>query len=161
MGPTNWAAMDNRPGEGPHDDSWDDVDQYVESYTPPSYWSFSDKLSHIAREEGYSKRLLWVYDIKSGQGARFAELMGKVKKVYQEKRPDESYWVVWNEFANTKQGWDVAVIFGMDKWAEMDENSAFAPLFEEVHGAGTWHNFLNDFMSTVDGRVDWIRAVVD
>lgn len=49
----------------------------------------------------------------------------------------------------------------MDKWAEMDENSAFAPLFEEVHGAGTWHNFLNDFMSTVDGRVDWIRAVVD
>ncbi|HKK89262.1 MAG TPA: hypothetical protein VJ917_10450 [Saprospiraceae bacterium] len=161
MGPTNWAAMDNRPGEGAHDDDWENVDQHVASYSSPGYWNMSDKLSHIARDEGYSKRLIWMYDIRPGKYARFSELIGKVKEVYKEKRPEESYWVVWNQFANSDKGWDVALIFGMDKWAEMDENSAFGPMFEEIHGPGTWHTFLNEFNDTVDGRIDWIRHVVD
>ncbi|MCB0663114.1 MAG: hypothetical protein KDC24_10265, partial [Saprospiraceae bacterium] len=39
MGPTNWGAMDDRPGKGAHDEDWKNVDQYVESYSSPSYWS--------------------------------------------------------------------------------------------------------------------------
>lgn len=161
MGPTNWTAMDNRPGEGTHDDDWKNVDQHVASYSSPSFWNLSDKLSHITREERYPKRLIWMYDIKRGEYARFSELMGKIKEVYMEKRPDESFWVVWNEFADGPKGWDAAIIFGMDNWGEMDENSAFGPLYEEIHGPGTWHTFLNAFNDTVDSRVDWIRSVVD
>ena len=161
MGPTSWTAMDTRPGEGAHDEDWKKVDQYVESYNPPSYWRLDDKISHIARDERYPKRVMWAYDIKKGEWDRFAELLGKVKEVYEEKRPDDSYWVVWNEFANGNDGWDAIVIFGMDKWAEMDENNPFAPDFEAVHGVGSWHHFLNDFSDVTESRQDWIREVVD
>jgi hypothetical protein len=161
MGPTNWTALDTRPGEGAHDTDWDKVTAFVESFESPTYWTYSDKLSQSIEGVSPQKRLIWMYDLKQGQGARWSELVGKVKEVYAAKRPTESFWVVWNEFADTKAGMDVAIIFAFDNWGWMDRNSNFGKDFEEVHGAGSWHNFLNEFSDTVDGRVDWLRSRVD
>jgi hypothetical protein len=160
MGPTSYTAMDTRPGEGAHDEDWKKVDKHVESYGTPGYWSLSTKLSHMA-EAKTPKRLIWMYDIKRGQGARWAELVGKVKQVYAEKRPTENFWVVWNDFANTKAGMDAVIIFPFEKWAWMDRQSKFYMDYEAVHGEGTWHHFLNQFNETINGRVDWMREIVD
>ncbi len=161
MGPTSWTAMDTRPGKGAHDDDWKNVDQYVESYDGPGYWSMSSSLSHIAEGPNPSKRLIWVYDIKSGEGTRWTELVGQVKEVYAEKFSDEHFWVVWNEFSDTAKGWDVAVIFPFEKWAWMDEDNNFRDKFEEVHGKNTWDHFLDEFRTTINGRVDWLRETVE
>jgi len=162
MGPTSWTALDNRPGKGAHDDDWDsNVTTHVEKYESPTFWTYSEKLSHDVENVSPQKRLIWMYDIKRGQGARWSELVGKVKEVYEAKRPTELFWVVWNEFADSKAGMDAALIFAFDDWAWMDRNSNFGKEYEEVHGDGSWHNFLNEFTDTVDGRVDWLRRRVD
>jgi hypothetical protein len=64
MGPTNWGAMDTRPDEGAHNDDWKNVDQYVESYSSPSYWSYSEKLSHWVEGSNNDKRLIWAYNLE-------------------------------------------------------------------------------------------------
>lgn len=159
MGPTNWSAMDGRPGKGAHDEDWKNVDQYVESYTAPSYWSWSNKLSHMGTAKT-EKRLLWAYNIKSGHGARWAELVGKVKQVYEEKLSDEHFWVVWNDMASGKDGTDAIIIFAFENWATLDRQRDFGDLFEEVHGNGSWHTFLNSFSDCVEERVDWTRVMI-
>ena len=42
----------------------------------------------------------------------------------------------------------------------MDQRGNFGKLYEEVHGEGTWDNFLDEYMETVVERVDWTREVV-
>jgi hypothetical protein len=160
MGPMKYADMENRPGEGNHDDDWDAAMEHAKAHGP-SYWSFDDDLSTTAEGNDNSKRLLWVYDLKSGKGKRWAELVEQVKEVYEKKRPNESFWVVWNEFADTDAGMDAVVLFPFDEWAWMDKQSTFPKEFEEVFGPGSWHHFLNEFSDAVNGRVDWMRVRVD
>lgn len=160
MGPMNYAAMENRPGEGEHDDDWDSVMTHAKGAQSPTYWSLDRELSHMAEGDN-SKRVIWMYDIKQGQSKRWGELIGQVKEVYEKKRPTEPLYVVWNEFANTKAGMDAAVIFPFEEWSWMDRKSTFPKLYEELNGAGSWHHFLNEFSKTVDGRVDWMRYQVN
>lgn len=99
------------------------------------------------------------YNLRAG--SRFSELVGKVKEVYDKKRPDEAFGVAWNEFANTQAGMDAVILFNFDKWAFMDRQNSFGKDFEEVHGEGSWHNFLNQFSEVTDGRIDWMRTRID
>lgn len=161
MGPSNWSAMDTRPGKGAHDEDWKNVDQYVESYNPPSYWSYSEKLSHVVSGKNTDKRLIWAYNLKKGKGARWSELVQNIKEVYEKKLPEESFWVVWNKMAAGKDGVDVCLIFGSENWGALDRDRDFGDLYEEVHGNGTWHTFLNEFNETVEERTDWLREMVN
>ena len=161
MGPTNWAGMDNRPANDGHDDDWaNNVGQYVESISTPQYWNGSQELSHINPDNIGDKSVVWVYDIRQGKGAQFAELLGKVKKVYMEKLPEDSYFFGWNAFANA-DGQDAVLVFPMNNWAELDEDNNFGALFVDVHGAGSWHSFLSHVEECVNQRVDWIRERID
>lgn len=161
MGPTSWTAMDSRPAKGDHDADWKKVTALVENFESPHYWSYSSELSNEVENVSPSKRLIWVYDIKWGQAKRWSELIGKVKQVYAEKRPAEPFWVLWNEFADAKAGMDAVIIFAFDKWSWMDRESTFSKQYEDVHGEGSWHHFMNEFGETVDGRVDFIRERID
>lgn len=161
LGPTSWTAMDNRPAKGEHDADWAKVVAMVEKFEGSSYWRFSNELSQDIENLSPSKRLIWMYDIKRGQSARWSDLVAKVKEVYEAKRPSEPFWVVWNEFADTRSGMDAVIIFPFEKWSWMDRESNFSKEFEEVHGEGSWYTFMNQFRETVDGRVDWLRERID
>ncbi len=161
MGPTSWTAMDSRPAEGSHDADWAKVQALVDKFESPTYWSFSNELSQVNENISPSKRLIWMYDIKRGQSARWSELVGKVKKVYEAKRPTEPFWVLWNEFSDTGAGMDAAIIFAFDNWSWMDRKNNFGKEYEEVFGEGTWRHFLNEFNETIEGRVDWMRSRID
>jgi hypothetical protein len=161
MGPTSWTAMDSRPTGSDHDNDWAKVVAMTEKIESPVYWSFSEVLSNEVENISPSKRMIWMYDLKNGQEARWAELVGKVKEVYKAKRPTEPFWVLWNEFANTEAGMDAVIIFAFDKWSWLDRKNNFAKEYEEVHGEGSWHTFLNAFSETVNGRVDWLRERVN
>ena len=161
MGPTNYAGLDNRPAEGAHDADWSKVNEFVETFDSPTYWSVDTKLTKSIDESNNPKRLIWMYDIKKGQSSRWAELVGKVKEVYEKTRPDESFTVVWNEFSDTEKGYDAVILFSMDKWGKLDRQRDFSKEYEQVHGPNTWHNFLNDINDTVKGRIDWMRDRID
>jgi len=161
MGPTNWAALDNRPAAGGHDDDWaNNVGQYIETGSSPQYWNGNPNLSHIAGDNFGSKAMLWLFDIKEGKAPQFAELIGKVKKVYEANRPTETFLFAWNAFANA-DGQDAVMVWPMNKWAELDDQRDFGKEYEVVHGPGSWHNFLNQIDECVKGRVDWLRENVD
>lgn len=160
MGPTNYAAMDSRPSGDSHDEDWSAVSEFIEEFQPPTYWSLDPKLSHSVDNDSADKDLIWVYDIKNGEYDRWAELVERVKEVYVKKLPTESFRVCWNEFSDTNKGHDVAVLFGLQTWGELDLDRDFGKLYEEVHGPKTWNNFLNDFRATVNARVDWLRMDV-
>jgi hypothetical protein len=161
MGPTTYTAMDDRPKGDDHDDDWDKVMEMGEIVGSPGYWDFSSSLSHTVEGNSYSKRLIWMYDIKRGQWKRWSELVGKIKEVYEAKRPNEDFWVVWNDFADTRAGKDAVIIFPFDSWSWMDQKNDFPKLYEEVHGQGSWRHFMNEFSETINGRVDWLRKLVD
>ncbi len=160
MGPTNYAAMDTRPTEGAHDDDWKKVDAFIDEISAPTYWSLDRKHSSLVQNDASDKDLIWMFDIESGQTARWTELVGKVKEVYEKKRPNESFRVVWNEFSDTNKGHDAAILFGMTKWGFLDLERDFGKTYEEVHGPNTWSNFLTEFRATVKARVDWMRKDV-
>ncbi|MFH0756657.1 MAG: hypothetical protein V2B15_05150 [Bacteroidota bacterium] len=47
--------------------------------------------------------------------------------------------------ASTILNRDVALSSGFRTWASLDEKSTFMKDFEEVHGEGTWGNFLKEY----------------
>ena len=161
MGPTSWTAMDNRPMKGEHDKDWAKVTALSVRTGSPSYWTYNVKLSQNALTKTNSKRLVWIYDLKPGQYARWMELVAKVSEVYKEKRPTETFIVASNEFADTRAGEDVAVAFDFDKWSWLDRETQFNVDFEAVHGKGSWHTFLNAMNEITLGRVDFLRETVE
>lgn len=161
MGPTTWTDMDNRPIKGAHDEDWKKVLALTEHTESPTYWTVNRKLTQVSSSLTNSKQLIWLYDIKTGQYDRFFELLAKVKEVYEKKRANETFMVCTNEFANTKMGQDAAIIFSFDKWSWLDEESMFSKDYEEVHGEGSFHNFLNALTDSVEGRIDWLREYVE
>lgn len=161
MGPTSFTALDNRPGKGAHDEDWKKVTAMVENFHSPTYWSEDSKLSHIVPNDANVKSVVWIYDVKMGHTDKFKELMATVKEVYDKKRPTESMGVYWNEFSDTKAGLDVAIVFPFAKWAWMDREGTFKKQYEELNGEGSMEKFLADFRETINGRVDWMRELID
>ena len=160
MGPTNFTALDTRPAKGAHDDDWKNVLKYVESSSSPTYWNEDRKLSARGTSVSGGKSMVWIFDLKSGKTERWSELVAKINEVYVAKRPNESMFVYWNEFSDTKAGRDVAVLFPFEKWAWLDREATFHKDYESVHGPGTWSFFLSEFSDCIDGRVDFLRERV-
>lgn len=161
MGPTSWTAMDNRPVKGDHDASWAKIEEMTRWIQSPGYWEYSSELSHENGEAIGGKRLIWVYDIKQMHQRRWGELVAQVKMVYAEKRPTQPFLVYWNEFATGNEGRDAAVIFPFENWSWLDRDSKFSKDFEAVHGEETWDYFIDEFLKTVESRVDIIRERID
>lgn len=160
MGPMKWADQENRPSGDAHDADWAKVMSHIGNISNPDYWNGSVSLSHIASAETGDMQVGWIFDLKTGKEAQWAELVGKVKKVYAEKRPTESFMVGWNAFAN-KEGHDAIMIWPFKSWADMDDQRDFGKEFDEVHGSGSWHNFLNQIDECVKSRVDALRVAVN
>ena len=161
MGPTHFGAMDDRPADDAHDTDWAKVNAFVESATSASYWQEDEKLTAKGPDKRTAKSMLWIFDIKEGKGDRWEELVAKVKKVYDAKRPEESMYVYWNEFTDTKVGEDAAVVFTFDKWGWLDRESKFNEAYEEVHGKDTWDYFLKEFNACVAGTFEFLRERVE
>ena len=161
MGPTNFTAMDTRPRDEGHDDDWASLSQYVESTSSPTYWEEDKDLSVEGTQDNNGKSLLWIYDLKNGTSEQFVKLAGQVKEVYMKKRPTESIYFYWPSFSDSASGRDVGVIFPFRKWAWLDREATFRKEFEEVHGAGTFDKFLDEFDEITIGRTDFMRERIE
>ncbi len=151
MGPGTFANLDTRPAEGGHDDDWaDNVMPYVENISQNEYWVRDDEHFYDGPENYSGDKLrIRFHRTKSGTGEKFGELMGKIVKVYREKKYNRTFGVYWNTFP-TARGRNVATGTGFVNWAYYDEDNNFSADFESVHGENTWQAWLTELGEVIE-----------
>ncbi len=154
MGPFPWSSLDNRPAQKDgHDTDWD---SNVAAYSMPgsgqqSYWKFNSEVSNFPKDFTLKNLLVDYYDVTRGKMKDAMKLIEKIKKVYTEKLPNQTFGIYTNEFSNTKEGRDLAVISFFDKSAWLGIDNGLDKKFDEVYGAGSWSQFLKDWYAVTDG----------
>lgn len=151
MGPTQWGALDNRPGKGAHDDDWAKVMKTMAPGAHASYWTFDRKNSHFPADVDINHLYVMYVDVARGKWKDVNYLLGKVKEAYAEKMPDDPYGIYWNQTNSTSEGRDLAVIWFFESWSWMGEDSGFSDKYNEMNGEGAWERWLDDWMAATNG----------
>jgi hypothetical protein len=154
MGPLMYKDLDHQPdGNVKHDEDWDkNVDAHVEEYGESYLWKLNEELSYTPANYNPQRIDVWVLDIKPGMRYQFADLMKKMKAVWDAKKYSFSLRVFYNDLWNGK-GKDAAIVYSFDNYAEFDLDVKFKEDFEAIHGAGSYDNFWkswNDCVASVD-----------
>ncbi|GGK59748.1 MULTISPECIES: hypothetical protein [Flavobacteriaceae] len=151
MGPCTFSDLDKRPNDSAHGNDWDkNVSPNVLEYGRNEFWRYNSKLSYSGNSPDSPKlENIWFIDLKKGQGYKFREFIEKVKKAH-EKRGEGSLNVYNNQFRDD-EGRDVAIVWGYNNWAEMDDdNGGIKKYYEEIYGEGSWTNALKDWDNSID-----------
>lgn len=149
MGPSMFRDYDNRPEIAGHDGDWQtNIDKMVEKYGPSEYWKKDGKLSFTPENEGDNKYTqVWILDIAKGQWLKFNSLMEKILAV--NKKRGEGMNIYTNEFSSG-DGRDVALVWGIKSWSEMDIDDPLKNHYEAMYGKDSWAKFLEDWFASVD-----------
>ncbi len=162
MGPTTWTSLDARPGKGEHDDDWGKTVQPLLANTENvEYWKLNTDLSYFPNQTlNLSKMRARVYTIKYGELQHFKDLRKKTLAVAVAKKLPTPAGFYENQLVSTAAGRQVAIIHFFDNWAWFDVEIGFPKLFEEVHGEGSWMQWLREYEGVVDGLEEELRELV-
>lgn len=161
MGPTTFTDLDNRPAEDGHDKDWDEnITPYVEKVYGVKYWKLDEELSYIKEDSPFGKAIFSIYDIKPFEGYRFKEMVRKVIEVYEEMDYPYSMTYYSSQF-DSDDGEDVVLEWTFDKWSFFDRDPVFVKKYEEVHGMGSWHYFMEEFKDVVKGSFDEVAEYME
>ncbi|HKK25228.1 MAG TPA: hypothetical protein VJ941_06340 [Gracilimonas sp.] len=150
---SSWSAMDNRPSSAEHDDHWDTkVATHLMPNANASFWRWNTDLSTNASITEIDILMIWTVDLKMAKQSRAMELLEKVKKVYDEKMPDEPYGIYMNTMGSTNEGRDLAIVSYMNNLAELNEQDDFVAYFNEVHGSGSFTSFITEWWSLINAE---------
>ncbi|NND33914.1 MAG: hypothetical protein HKN76_15100 [Saprospiraceae bacterium] len=160
MGPTTWTDMDNRPAGDAHDDDWELVQDLIENEVNVEYFRLEPSLSNFSKD--FDIKNIWIRftDLKPWQGYRYRTLMQNLQKVYAEKMPDQQRGIFWNTMGNYKDGRDVMTALYHDGLDWMDEDANLVMKYEEVHGNGSWRNFMSEIEDIVHGSDIMMMSLV-
>ena len=152
MGPLPWSAMDGRPASKEHtDDNNKNINQYIESEVEVNYMKMHPDLSNFSKDFEINKISVFMIDIKRFKDMDFMEkVVNKVVKMYKEKMPYQIYGIYTNEMPNM-DGMDFAWVDFFDNSSWMAKDDTFMQDFEEVHGTGSFQQFIKDVEETTDG----------
>lgn len=153
MGPTTWSAMDNRPAQKDgHDADWNaNVLKYIMPEGSQTYWKGVPESSRFTKDFTIKNLLVDYYDIKRGKMKDAMKLVEKINKVYAQKLPDQTFGIYTNEFSGTKEGRDLAVVSFFDKMGWLGQDQGMNKKYDEVHGKGSWEQFLKDWYDVTEG----------
>lgn len=147
-----WSAFDNvKPIEG-HDEHWtSSVLPFSEPGYKNTFWRFRSGLSNFPKDFTIDKLKVDIYDVKRGHMHNAIKLMVKVKQVMVEKYPEEAFGCYTNEFSNTIEAKDLAIVsfFGNASW--LGEDSKFKEKYEEIFGENSFEEFWNDWKDITNG----------
>lgn len=152
LGPTSWAAMDeaNNPDEA-HASDWNaNVAPYALAEMESTYWKGDPVHSNFTKDFTLKNLAISMLDVKRFKRREFMEVLNKVYTVFKTKDPDQQWGVYFNELANM-DGQDVVWVDFFDKSAWMGRPNEFIKWYEEVHGEGTFMEFLKEFEATTNG----------
>ena len=152
MGPLPWSALDDRPASKEHsEDNNKNINQYLESSVEVNYMKMHPDLSNFSKDFEINKVSVFMIDIKRFKDMDFIEkVVNKVVKMYKEKMPDQIYGIYTNEMPNM-DGMDFAWVDFFDSYSWMAKDDTFMRDFEDVHGTGSFQQFMKDVEATTDG----------
>lgn len=153
MGPCTFTDLDSRPVSDAHDKHWEQkVSPNVAEYGSTEYWKHNPSLSYQSGTETPKLEEIWFIDLKRGDFYRFKALMTKIKGAF-EKKGDGHMHVYENQFGEN-DGRDIAVVWGLNSWAEMDkEDSSIKEDYEEINGEGSWNNAMDEWNEITESIV--------
>lgn len=152
MGPLPWSAMDSRPAVDGHDEDWSkNVVPYTTAESDVTYWRFHPKYSNFSKDFNLKYLSVFMVDFKRFKYPEMISILERVKKVNLEKSPEEPYGVYTNEMPDTKDGRDMAFVNFFSNSGWMGREDTFMKKYEEVHGAGSFTDFLKDVEAATNG----------
>lgn len=145
MGPCTFTDLDKRPVDDAHDKHWaDKISPTVAKYGSTEYWKHNSKLSYQSGTENAKLEEIWFLDLKRGDYYRFKSFVTKIKEAF-EKKGEGNMHIYDNQF-NENNGRDVAIVWGMNTWAERDkDNGGIKKEYEEINGEGSWQNAMDEW----------------
>jgi hypothetical protein len=161
MGPLTFTDLDNAPaGEDKHDKDWNEkIDPYCEKIHEVKYWKLNEKVSY-SPEDNPGDKVLWAtIDIRPFEMYRFNAMLEKVAEVYKEKKYDHGFSVYTSAF-DSGDGEDVVLEWQFGKWAWFDREEKFRKDYEEVHGEGTWWQFMEEYQDVVESSTDELAVLL-
>ncbi|MCL6265497.1 hypothetical protein [Flagellimonas myxillae] len=159
MGPNPWSAMDNAPqGENGHNDDWNkNVAANALAESDVTYWKLDTRRSNFTQDFTLKNLAVFMLDIKRFKGPEFSGVLDKVTEVFKAKDGNEQWGVYFNELANA-DGRDMAWVNFYDKSSWMSREDKFPQWYEEVHGEGSFKDFLSAFDDTTHQSIQelWV-----
>lgn len=152
MGPTNWAAFDggNNPDEA-HTADWNtNIAPFAEAVMETTYWKGDAAHSNFTKDFNMKNLALFTLDVKRFKQQQFGQVMDKVTKVFKEKDGEEQWGVYWNQMPNN-DGQDMVWVNFFDSMTWMGRDDKFPQWYEEVHGEGSFMDFLKEFEESTNG----------
>lgn len=150
MGPVTFTQIGGRPNSPEHNADWQkNVMPYVESIGDASFWRVDKDASYrAAGADAFTKSRLRFITLNPGQMDRFKDAIKMIGEVYKAKNYNASYsvYIKWGASA----GPHVATEIGFADWSWFDQPNTIEKDFEEVHGAGSWQKFLDEWELAVD-----------
>ena len=65
------------------------------------------------------------------------------------KKGDDDMQVYQNQFGESN-GRDIAIVWGMKNWADMDDDGeSIKKYYEEINGEGSWSSFMDEWEEIV------------
>jgi len=155
MGPCTFTDLDNAPAnDDKHNQDWEaNVAAHCDKIYETKYWKLDEKVSYRPENDPGDKVLWATLDIKRFEKYRFNALMEKVAKVYNEKKYEHGFSVYNSEF-DSGDGQDVVLEWQFGKWAWFDRDTKFKKDYEEVHGEGTWWQFMEEWRDVIESSFD-------
>ncbi len=148
MGSTTFSQLDNRPSKGAHEDHWNKtVSPTVKKYGMTEYWRLNDKLSFKANDIKPPLENIWFIKVKKGNYYRFKDVIKKFTAAFEKK--GDNFFIYNNQF-NQDDGRDVAIVWTMNSWADMDDDSSIKKYYEEVNGEGSWLNAIKEWEAVTE-----------
>jgi hypothetical protein len=154
MGPCTYTDLDSRPFGDDHDQDWNKIYMaYIDKECGSQFWKHNKEVSYNP-EGAPAGKVIWTsYDIKPFEGYRFSGMLKKVVEVYKTKKYPHSFNVYDSQF-DFDNGEDVVLEWQFEKWAFLDREETFKKDFEEVHGEGSWQQFMEEYRDVVEKSVD-------
>ncbi|HEY9184185.1 MAG TPA: hypothetical protein VIM94_02560 [Salegentibacter sp.] len=153
MGPMPWSALDKPMYDREaHDKDWyENVVPYMKDEQDVNYWRFDAKNSHFPQNFEMAKLDVTTYDFKAGTYESAMNHIKKISEVFKNQYPETPLGIYVNEFAATKDGQDLSLVYFFDNFASLGEDHKWKEKFETQHGQGSYEKFSKDWMEITNG----------
>jgi hypothetical protein len=144
MGPSTWTQLDNAPGEGDHMTDWDhNINPYCESIGETMFWRGVNEVNYTPdSSESFQKSRMRAEYVYPGQMERFIAQMKKVAEVFKQKKYNASFTMATR--VGLSQGPNAVTFVNFEKYAFWDSDTNFEKDYEEVHGLGSFADFIEE-----------------
>ena len=156
-GPKMFRDFDNIENDDAHNKDWaHNVENYIDHIGHLEHWKMNSKLSFTGPDAETNNFLeVWIIDVAKGEWDKFTKTLGTTGEVSRDKG-EESIETYNNSFTEG-DGRDLALVFGFEKWSDLDIDDPFKDSYIAKHGEGSWGKFIEDWESSTNkiGRSVW------